>query len=334
MVTIAIDCMGGDYGSASILEGVRLAQEEYMFRPLLVGNPKDLLPSLSSKQRNSLEIVESSDVIQMHEAATDALRRKESSIFKTVDLVRNRVADGLVSAGHSGSTMSLATLRIGRVEGVVRPAIATLMPKITGGENLMLDVGANVDCKPEHLVQFAIMGREYAKNVMKKLRPRVGLLSNGEEESKGNELTKEAFKILQGIEGFVGNVEGNDIFNDSVDVIVCDGFEGNLVLKTSEGVAEAIASLIKQYVRQSPINMLGAMLLKNVFHKLRKKIDYAEYGGAPLLGIRGCAVICHGKSNPKAIKNAINQAIRFIDSGVNTHIQETLHTFSSQQKGL
>lgn len=333
MVTIAIDCMGGDYGPEPIIQGVGLALSEYPFTPILVGDPQKLQPFLSTPELQKLTIIESTDTIEMHEAATDALRRKESSIFKAVDLVRNEKAHGIVSAGHSGATMSLATLRIGRVEGVLRPAIAAIMPKSTGGTSLLLDVGANVDCKPEHLVQFAIMGREYAKDVMKIDSPKVGLLSNGEEDSKGNELTKETFRLLQGMDGFIGNVEGNNIFDDSVDVIICDGFEGNLVLKTSEGVAEAIGNFIKQYIRQSPLSMIGALLLKGVFKKLKKKIDYAEYGGAPLLGINGCAVVCHGKSNAKAIKNAIHQAIKFVDSGINQHIKDNLHDLPTQYKG-
>lgn len=330
MVKIAIDCMGGDNGPEPIVQGTIQALDVHEFTPILVGDEEKILPLIPDSLQSKITIVQSDDVITMHDAATDAIRRKESSIYKAVDLVRKGEAQGVVSAGHSGATMSLATLRIGRVEGVLRPAIATVMPRSTEGTSLILDVGANVDCKPEHLAQFAIMGKEYAKSVMKVENPKIGLLSNGEEESKGNEVTKETFQILKGMEGFIGNVEGNNIFDGSVDVTVCDGFEGNLVLKTSEGVAESIRTIIKQHVKESPFSMLGAMLLRGVFKELKKKTDYAEYGGAPLLGIKGCAIVCHGKSNAKAIKNAIFQAVRYIDSGANQHIQDNLHQFSSQ----
>jgi len=261
----------------------------------------------------------------MHEAATNALKRKETSIYKAVDLVKDKVADAVVSMGHSGATMSLATLRIGRLKGVLRPAIATIMPTAVQGKlSLVLDVGANVDCKAEHLAQFAIMGETYAKDVLKIAKPKVGLLSNGEEESKGNETTKEAFEMLKKLESFVGNVEGNNVFDGSVDVIVCDGFVGNILLKASEGVADSITKIIKQNVRRSPLAIAGAILMRKVFKVLKKQVDYAEYGGAPLIGINGCAIIGHGKSNAKAVKNAIFQAINFSSSNINTDIEQRL----------
>ena len=186
--------------------------------------------------------------------------------------------------------MSLATLRIGRLKGVLRPAIATIMPTaVTGKVSLVLDVGANVDCKAEHLVQFAVMGETYAKDVLKIAKPKVGLPSNGEEESKGNEITKEAFLGLKKLDSFIGNTEGNNIFDGSVDVVVCDGFVGNILLKTSEGVAESITKIIKQNVHRSPLAIAGALLMRKVFSVLKKQVDYAEYGGAPLIGINGCA---------------------------------------------
>jgi len=261
----------------------------------------------------------------MHEAATNALKRKETSIYKAVDLVRDKLADAVVSVGHSGATMSLATLRIGRLKGVLRPAIATIMPTAINGKlSLVLDVGANVDCKAEHLAQFAIMGEAYAKDVLKVPRPKVGLLSNGEEESKGNEVSKEAYVLLKGLDSFVGNVEGNNVFDGSVDVIVCDGFVGNILLKTSEGVADSITKIIKQNVRRSPLAIAGSVLMRKVFGVLKKQVDYAEYGGAPLIGINGCAIIGHGKSNAKAVKNAIFQAINFSSSNINSDIEQRL----------
>jgi glycerol-3-phosphate acyltransferase PlsX len=220
--------------------------------------------------------------------------------------------------------MTLATLRLGRLKGIARPALITFMPTKTGRRSIILDVGANVDSKPEHLFQFAVMGGCYAENVMNIKKPSIGLLANGEEDSKGNEVTKAAHKLLRGYDGFVGNVEGGDIFNGSCDVITCDGFIGNLVLKTSEGVASTISGLIKDYIRKSPIAITGALLMRKVFKLLKKQIDYAEVGGAPLIGIKGCAIVSHGKSNAKAMENAIYQAIAYIDTGVNQHILEKL----------
>jgi len=204
----------------------------------------------------------------------------------------------------------------------------SLMPTKNGKRSMLMDAGANVDCKPEHLFQFAIMGHCYAKNMFKIQEPRVGLLANGEEDSKGNEVTKETFAMLQGTEGFIGNVEGNNIFDSTCDVIVCDGFIGNLVLKASEGVATTISYFIKQFIRKSPFAITGALLMRKVFSRLKKEIDYAEIGGAPLVGIKGCAIIGHGKSNPKAIKNAIFQAINYVNAGVNEHIEARLEALN------
>jgi len=202
-----------------------------------------------------VEIVHADDTIGMDEHATEALKRKESSIYKAVELVRSGKADGVVSAGHSGATMSLATLRIGRLKNVSRPAIATLMPTYKHKKTLVLDVGANVDCKPENLFEFGVMGEAYAKAIMKNSMPKVGLLSNGEEETKGNELTKASFKLLKKLPTFIGNVEGNNIFDGSVDVVVCDGFTGNILLKTGEGVADAISKLMKESIKKTPIKI-------------------------------------------------------------------------------
>lgn len=317
---IAIDAMGGDFGAYPILEGVVLALKEYDFDAILVGQKSEILEHFPTKMykkfQQRIKIVEASDVIGMSDHATDALKRKESSIYKATDLVRNGEANGVVSAGHSGATMSLATLRIGRIKGISRPAIATLMPTKTNSHSLVLDVGANVDCKSEHLVEFAIMGVAYASKLLNKPSPKVGLLSNGEESSKGTEMTKQTLAKLKEMPNFIGYVEGNDIFEGSVDVVVCDGFVGNIVLKTSEGVASAISHFMKAEIKRSPIRMAGAMLMKKVFRQLKKKIDYTEYGGAPLIGVNGCAIVSHGKSTPKAIKNAIAQAIAFSDSNV------------------
>jgi len=328
MVTVAIDAMGGDFGPKPIISGLLEAFKEREFKAILVGNKNEILSLLPQGIKDKVSIVEANDVISMSDSATDAFKRKNSSIYKAVELVRNKEAQAVVSAGHSGATMSLATLRIGRLKNVSRPAIATLMPTKTG-KSLVLDVGANVDCKPEHLFQFGVMGEAYAQTLLKVKEPRVGLLSNGEEASKGNELTKEAYQLLQHLPSFIGNVEGNNIFDASTDVIVCDGFVGNLVLKTSEGVADTISHFIKGYIRKSPIAIAGSLLMKKVFRKLKKEIDYAEYGGAPLIGINGCAIIGHGKSNSKAVKNAIFQAIDYVNAGVNIKIESRLEEISA-----
>jgi glycerol-3-phosphate acyltransferase PlsX len=324
MIRIAIDAMGGDFGPEPIVKGTIEALKEKKFQAILVGKKSEILSLLPKGYKDKILIVEADDVIDMGDAATDALKRQDSSIYKAVELVRNGQADGIVSAGHSGATMTLATLRLGRLKNVLRPALVTLMPTKTGKRSILMDAGANVDCKPEHLFQFGIMGYYYAKDMLKINAPRVGLLANGEEDSKGNEVTKETFKLLADQKGFIGNVEGNNIFDGSCDVIVCDGFIGNLVLKASEGVASTISYFIKEYIRKSPIAITGALLMRKVFHLLKKEIDYAEIGGAPLVGIKGCAIVSHGKSNSKAIKNAIFQAIRYVDTGINIHIENRL----------
>lgn len=277
MVTIAIDAMGGDHGPEPIIEGVVQALEEMAFTPILVGDREKILAFLPQYYHEKIEIIQASDVISMSDSSTDALKRKDSSIYKAVELVREKHADAVVSAGHSGATMALATLRIGRLPHVSKPALATLMPSLGKNKTLVLDVGAVVECKAQNLYEFAIMGEAYAKSVMKIPNPKVGLLANGEEESKGNDLTKEAFKLIKGFKWFVGNVEGRDIFNGHVDVVVCDGFTGNVLLKTSEGVASTIFTMMKQYIRKSLPAKLGAMLMKRkVFANIKKQIDYAE----------------------------------------------------------
>ncbi len=331
IIRIAIDAMGGDFGPEPIIEGCMKAMDERAFKPILVGNRDAILSFLPEFYLERIEIVESSDVIDMHDQATNALRRRDSSIYKAVELVRDGKADAVVSAGHSGATMTLATLRIGRLPHISKPALATLMPNING-KTLVLDVGAVVECKAQNLYEFGTMGEVYAQELMGISSPRVGLLANGEEDSKGNELTKEAFPLMKSVPGFIGNVEGRDIFNGNVDVVVTDGFTGNVLLKTSEGVADAIFTMMRQAIRKSLPAKIGALLMKKkVFARLKKQVDYAEYGGAPLLGVDGCAIVSHGSSNAKAIKNAIFQAIGYAQSDMNKRIEELLAQANSKE---
>jgi glycerol-3-phosphate acyltransferase PlsX len=327
MLKIALDAMGGDNGPAPIIEGLLLAlKRNNSFSVIAVGKEELLLPLIPQKYKHRIEILHCEDVISMSDSATDALKRKESSAYIAIELVKDGKADAFVSAGHSGASMSLATLRIGRIKGVSRPAIATLMPTVDKN-TLVLDVGANVDCDAKNLKEFAIMGKVYAQEVLGIEKPLIGLLSNGEEESKGNEVTKEAFKLLECIPNFIGNVEGNDIFNGSVDVVVCDGFIGNIMLKTAEGVADTIGKIIKQNLRRSLVSILGAVLMRKVFKGLKLKVDYAEYGGAPLLGVKAPVIIAHGKSNAKAMQNAIFQAVAAAQSDLNINIELNLNKY-------
>ena len=321
---IAVDAMGGDFGASPLVEGALWALKERDFSLVLIGDKTILEPLIPANMVNRVQIIHCEDFIAMDDGATAALKRKDSSIYLAMEMLKNKEVDAVVSAGHSGATMSLATLKIGRLKGISRPAICTLMPRTDGNKSLIVDAGANVDCKPENLFEFGVMGHEYAKWILKYPKVRIGLLANGEEECKGNENTKAAMEILRNHPSFIGNIEGNNIFDSSVEVIVCDGFVGNVVLKTSEGVADSIIHLLRQYIKDSFAGTFGALFMRGVFKKLKKQIDYAEYGGAPLLGIDGNVIICHGKSNAKAMKNAIFQAISTIENGINDKILSAL----------
>ena len=330
MLRIAIDAMGGDFGPEPIMEGLITAlKKNNNFTAIAVGKKTELTPLIPQSLLSRIEILDTDDVISMSDSATDALKRKDSTIYKAIELVREGNADAVVSAGHSGASMSLATLRIGRIKGVNRPAIATLMPTSENQNTLVLDVGANVDSDAKNLFQFAIMGQVYAQYALRLDEPIVGLLSNGEEDSKGNEVTKEAYKLLSKIPNFAGNVEGSDIFKGTVDVVVCDGFVGNILLKTAEGVADTIGKIIKKNLKRSLISIAGAVLMRKVFKNLKVRVDYAEYGGAPLLGVKAPVIIAHGKSNPKAIQNAIFQAINAASSNLDNIIEQRLVKYSN-----
>jgi phosphate acyltransferase len=327
MIRVAVDAMGGDHAPAVEVEGAVAAAREYGVAVTLVGDPLRINAELSRYNITGLDIKlkNATEVVGMHDSASDAVRKKrDSSIRVAFDLVKAGEADAVVSAGNSGATMAAGMFVLKRLNGIERPAIAQVFPTLKG-ESLVLDVGGNVECKPIHLVQFAIMGEVYARHILGIANPRVGLLSNGEEESKGTELTRDANAILRDISfNYIGYVEGRDIFNGTVDVVVCDGFVGNVVLKVSEGLADAVGTMLKDEIKASFLSKVGYLLARPAFKRFKKKVDYAEYGGAPLLGIDGVGMICHGGSNVKAIKNAIHFAHDFAEKKLTQRMAEKL----------
>ena len=325
---VAVDVMGGDNAPHVEVEGAVAAAREFGVPVTLVGDRDKVQAELARHNTAGLDITvaHASEVVGMHDSASDAVRKKkDSSIRVAYELVKAGEATAVVSAGNSGATMAAGMFVLKRMKGIDRPAIAQLLPTMSGS-TLVLDVGGNVDCKPIHLVQFAVMGEVYARFAMGLAAPRIGLLSNGEEASKGNELTRETSTLLREKSlNYVGYVEGRDIFNGTVDVVVCDGFVGNVVLKLSEGLAETVGKMLKAEIKSSFLSQVGYLLCRKAFNNFKKTVDYAEYGGAPLLGINGVGMICHGGSNPKAIKNAIRFAYEYALKGVNSHMAEKLN---------
>ncbi|HVA00865.1 MAG TPA: phosphate acyltransferase PlsX [Terriglobia bacterium] len=329
MHRIAVDAMGSDSAPSPEIEGAIQAVRARYAEVILVG-PQDLL-NRELRQRGAkdlkIEIVHASEVITMEDKAAKAFRRKrDSSIRVAARLVRDGKAAGLISAGNTGAVMTTAKIVLGPLEGVDRPALAQVFPSSKKGKaTVLLDVGANVDCKPLHLEQFAVMGEIYYRNIFGVEKPRVGLLSNGSEAHKGNELTREALARLSQLPlNFAGNVEGRDLFNGRVDVIVADGFIGNVALKISEGLVDAVATLLKEALSSTLSSKMGYILSRKAFRDFKKRLDYSEYGGAPLLGVRGVCIICHGGSNANAVKNAIRVAAEFSEGRVNEKIEREL----------
>ncbi|PLY02286.1 MAG: phosphate acyltransferase PlsX [Desulfuromonas sp.] len=310
-VKIAVDAMGGDNSPAVEVAGAVAACRQWACQVILTGDTAKIQAELDKHETNGLniEIRHASEVVGMHDSPSDAVRKKkDSSLRVAFDLVKQGEACAVVSAGNSGAIMASGMHVFGRVKGVERPAIGTSLPNLND-QTMVLDMGANVDCKPSHLYQFAIMGSIYVEHVMGKARPRVGLLSNGEEEKKGNDLTREAHKLLKAADiNYVGYVEGGDVYNGSVDVIVCDGFVGNVLLKVSEGLAVAISKMLKREIENRFMAKIGYLLSRPAFNAFRKRINPAEYGGAPLLGIAGTGIVCHGGTDPVAFSIAIRQA--------------------------
>lgn len=323
-VTIALDAMGGDHGPGEIVAGAMAALRELGIRSLLVGNRPVLEEELTRLGAiNELDIIEADELIGMDESPAGAVRKKKnSSIVVATRLVKEGRANAVVSAGSTGAQMAAALFGLGRIKGIDRPAIATVIPTLKGGK-LLLDAGATVDSQPHNLLQWAIMGSIYAEKVMHILQPRVGLLNIGAERTKGNELTIAAYDILEqsGLK-FIGNIEGRELYQGQTDVIVCDGFVGNVTLKLSEGLAGALMTMTKEELGRSWLCKVGALLARPGFVRVKKLTDYAEYGGAPLLGVAGVSIICHGSSRAKAIKNGLRVAQECVN---NKFIEEIKH---------
>jgi glycerol-3-phosphate acyltransferase PlsX len=317
---IALDAMGGDHAPATTVEGAIEAIDGHEdLSVILVGNESGISAELARKNYSGtrLSIRHASQTVGMDDSPLTALRRKKDSSVKiAIDLVKSGEADAFVSAGNSAVVMATALVVLGKLTGVERPAIATVMPSYKD-HFVLLDAGANVDCKPVHLYQFAVMGEAYARFIFNMESPKIGLLSIGEEDVKGNELTRESFKLLKNARlNFIGNIEGQDIFKGDADVVVCDGFVGNIALKIAEGLAETMTKMLKREISDRATGKIGALFLKNALKSFKKKIDYSEYGGAPLLGLSKPCIIAHGRSTSKAIKNAIIVAGSFHNKGI------------------
>jgi glycerol-3-phosphate acyltransferase PlsX len=332
-IDIVLDAMGSDKAPEPEIRGAILACRHLDVRVHLVG-PEDVLrPKLreglrlhSGGKRLPIFIVQASEWISMEDKAAQAVRSKRDSSMRVgLKMVREGRAAGFLTAGNTGAAMATAKMVLGSLAGVDRPALATVLPTTTGHPCVLLDVGANVDCDPENLVQFAVMGHMYARNVLHIAYPRVGLLSIGEEDSKGNTLTRDTLPLLRTLPiHFLGNVEGRDLYNGHADVIVCDGFVGNVALKTSEGLAKLVRSSLRESLKSTVTSQVGALLSQRAFAAFKKRLDYSEYGGAPLLGVRGVCIVGHGSSNERAILNGIRVAAEFAQAEVNAGIEAAL----------
>lgn len=327
---IAVDAMGSDRAPKPEVEGAIQAARHNLARVLLVGRTDEIKAELAHHSGAAdlpIEFIHATEVVGMEEKAAQSVRSKRDSSMRVgMRLVRDGGAHGFITAGNTGAAMATAKMVLGALPGVDRPALAAVFPTaLPGKAAIMIDVGANVDSKPQNLEQFAVMGEIYSRCIFGIDRPRVGLLSIGEEESKGNELTRSAYKLLECLPlNFVGNVEGRDLYNGNVDVIVCDGFVGNVALKISEGLVETVRSLLRESLEATITRQVGFLLSRRAFADFKKRLDYSEYGGAPLLGLKGVAIVSHGSSNANAIKNAIRVAAEFVSGGINQKIEQGL----------
>lgn len=325
---VAVDAMGGDFAPVEIVKGaLQAARANQDMQIILVGREQEIRSCLPSPEvPANIAFRQASEVIEMGEHPANAVRKKkDSSIVVATRMVKEKEADAVVSAGSTGAQMTAALLTLGRIKGIERPAIATVLPTQAGGK-LVLDVGANPDAKPEHLFQYALMGSVYAERILGIPDPRVGLLNIGSEEGKGNELTLQAYPLLkEGNFNFIGNIEGRDVPYGKADVVVCEGFVGNVLLKTAEGLAGALFELIKEKITSTPVRKLGALAVKPGLKEIARSMDYAEYGGAPLLGVNGISIICHGSSKAKAIFNAIRVARECVEIRYVEQIREIIN---------
>lgn len=327
--------MGGDHAPEEIIKGALLAVAEYPVAITLVGREEEVhekLKEYAGSVPAHIDVVDAREVVTMEDNALAPLRKKRnSSIRVAANLVLEKRADAMVSAGHTGASMTSAYKVLGMIDGVSRPALAAIVPS-SKGHTVLLDVGANVDTKPNHLREFAVMGHFYAQMILGIAEPRVGLMSIGEEEGKGNELTKETYRVLKetGL-NFMGNAEGRDVYNGKADVVVCDGFIGNVVLKASESLGEMVSKMLRAEVMRTPARKVGALILKGAFDDIRKRMDYSEYGGAPLLGVNGGCIVCHGRSDAKAIKNAVRVARDFATNQIDAKIRERIHDLHKRE---
>jgi len=330
-IDIVVDAMGSDKAPEPEIRGAILAARQYDVRVHLVGPEEILRPILRQHlhgQKLPIFVVPASEWITMTDKAAQAVRNKRDSSMRVgLKMVREGRAAGFLTAGNTGAAMATAKMVLGMLAGVDRPALATILPTITGSPSLLLDVGANVDSEPENLLQFAIMGQMYAQNVLQIENPRVGLLSIGEEDSKGNSLSRDTLPLMRQLPvNFIGNVEGRDLFNGHVDVSVCDGFVGNVALKSVEGAASLFSTMLRKSLKSTVTSQVGALLSKKAFLEFRKSLDYSEYGGAPLLGVRGVCIVGHGSSNDRAIMNGIRVAAEFAQAEVNSGIEAAMAT--------
>jgi glycerol-3-phosphate acyltransferase PlsX len=339
---IVVDAMGSDNAPHPEIDGALAAARDFRVRVVLVGQSERVEPELRRcgwrrQGDRGIELVEAPEVIAMDDpVATSVRRKRKSSLRIGAKIVAEGRADGFVSAGNTGAAMATAKMVLGMLPGVDRPALAALIPTKANKPVLLLDVGANADCKPHHMAQFAVMGDAYARTVLGIAHPAVGLMSIGEEEAKGNELTKEAFPLMRELSSlnFVGNVEGRDVFTGDVDVIITDGFTGNVMLKLSEGLQDAFLTMIRRELSTSATTKAGAMLARPAFQRLKKKLDYSEYGGAPLLGVRRLVVVGHGSSNARAIRNAVRIVKEFSERGAGEQIQRGIAETHEHQLGM
>jgi glycerol-3-phosphate acyltransferase PlsX len=329
---VAVDALGGDHGPRVVIEGSVAACRELGLQVLLVGPQAIVAEELrrASGEGLPIRLVDAPESIGMGEKVSRSTLKKRSSIQVAVELVRDGQADAFFSAGNTAACWTIAKFMLGTLEEVDRPALAAVVPHAEG-RTVLIDVGANADCKARNLEEFAVMGKVYTSAIFHTANPRVGLMSMGEEETKGNELTKEVHEVLkESALNFIGNVEGHDLFTGKVDVIVMDGFTGNVALKASETLAESIMHLIKEELERKPLRKLGALLARGAFAAVKRRIDPSEYGGAPLLGVKGCCVIGHGRSNALAIKHGIRTAAEFFSSGVNARIEAELRSLGTR----